>query len=204
MSAGSKSNLANTSDKAIQNLLDKQAINDLLHAYCQASDRHDHQRLRSLYHPDATDDHGAFFKGLAMEFIDQLPAIQAPMKILHHNLTTINIVLDNTNESSQDECVYAESEAYVLAFHQVETDDGLMDLLIGGRYFDQYEKRDGQWKFSYKAVVADWATTDTPSRVKLDHPMLAGSYFGQPGAGDPSYKVFKLIQFGQAHPMVGR
>lgn len=182
-------------DKAIQQLLDKQAIMDLLNAYCQASDRHDHAKLRTLYHPDAIDDHGAFFKGLASEFIDQLPAIQDPMKILHHNLTTINIVLDE----SQTECNYAEGEVYVLAYHQVDTEDGLIDLLIGGRYFDKYEKRDGQWKFSYKAVVADWATVDTPSRVKLDHPMLAGSYFGKPGEQDPSYDVFKLIQFGQSH-----
>lgn len=182
-------------DKAIQNLLDKQAIMELLNRYCQASDRHDHNTLRSLYHPDAIDDHGAFFKGLASEFIDQLPAIQAPMKILHHNLTTVNIALDN----SAEECVYAEGEVYVLAYHQVETEDGLIDLLIGGRYFDKYEKRDGFWKFSYKAVVADWATVDSPSRVKLDHPMLAGSYFGKPGPEDPSYQVFKLIQFGQPH-----
>lgn len=182
-------------DKAIQNLLDKQAIMELLNHYCQASDRHDHNTLRSLYHPDAIDDHGAFFKGLASEFIDQLPAIQAPMKILHHNLTTVNIALDN----SAEECVYAEGEVYVLAYHQVETEDGLMDLLIGGRYFDKYEKRDGLWKFSYKAVVADWATIDSPSRVKLDHPMLAGSHFGKPGPEDPSYQVFKLIQFGQPH-----
>ncbi len=181
--------------KALQNLLDKQAIMDLLNAYCQASDRHDHEKLRSLYHHDATDDHGPFFKGLAMEFIDQLPTIQAPMKILHHNLTTINIVLE---ESDSDSC-YAESEAYVLAYHQVETDDGLIDLLIGGRYFDKYEKRNGEWKFSYKAILADWATTDNPTKVKLDHPMLKGSHFGKPGPSDPSYEMFKLIRFGQTH-----
>ena len=54
-------------------LLDKQAITELVHSYCNAADRHDHAKMRSLYHDDAIDDHGAFFKGLAMEFIDQLP-----------------------------------------------------------------------------------------------------------------------------------
>ena len=181
-----------THQPEIQALLDKQAITDLIYAYCQASDRHDHDKLRTLYHPDAIDDHGSFFKGLAMKFIDQLPAIQAPMKILHHNATTINIVLDQ----SKPACTYAEAEVYVLAYHQIETADGDIDLLIGGRYFDKFEKRNNQWKFSYKAVVADWATTDTPSRVKLDHPMLAGSYFGKPGKNDPAYSVFKLISFG--------
>lgn len=181
--------------KALQQLLDKQAIYELVNSYCQASDRHDHEKLRSLYHPDAIDDHGGFFNGLASEFIDQLPAIQAPMKILHHNLTTINIVLDESN----DECHYAEGEIYVLAYHQVETDKGLIDLLIGGRYLDKYEKRNGEWKFSYKAVLADWAKIDNPSQTCLDHPLLTGSYIGKPGKDDPAYSLFSLIQFGQQH-----
>ena len=87
----------------------------------------------------------------------------------------------------------------VLAYHQVDTGEELMDLLIGGRYFDKYEKRDGVWKFSYKAVVADWANTHSPSRTQLDHPMLKGSYFGEPGPTDPAYSVFKLISFGKPH-----
>ena len=79
---------------ALQQLLDKQAITELVHAYCNAADRQDHDKLRQLYHPDAIDDHGGFFKGLAMDFIDRLPEIQAPMEILHHNITTLNIALD--------------------------------------------------------------------------------------------------------------
>lgn len=171
----------------IQALLDKQAITELIHTYCNASDRHDHEKLRTLYHEDAIDDHGAFFKGLAMEFIDTLPEIQAPMLILHHNVTTVNIALDGD---------YAEGEVYVLAYHQVATDDEPMDLLIGGRYFDKYEKRKGQWKFSHRAVVADWATVNTPSTTRLDHPMIEGSYIGKPGDQDPSYAFFRLLKRG--------
>ena len=78
----------------LQVLLDKQEITELVHRYCNAADRHDHDKMRSLYHEDAIDDHGSFFKGLAMEFIDRLPAIQEPMEILHHNVTTVNIAVD--------------------------------------------------------------------------------------------------------------
>lgn len=172
-------------DNAVQELLDRQAINDLVHIYCRAADRHDDALMRTLYHDDAIDDHGAFFKGLAMEFIDRLPEIQAPMLILHHNVTTTNIVIEGD---------YAEGEIYILAYHQVATEDGPMDLMIGGRYFDRYEKRDGVWKFSYRAVVADWATVNTPSTTRLDHPMIEGSYIGKPGAADPSYDVFRLLK----------
>ena len=131
------------------------------------------------------DDHGSFFKGLAMDFIDKLPEIQAPMKILHHNVTTVNIILDGN---------HAEGEIYVLALHQVAGPNGPSDLLIGGRYYDRYEKRNGHWKFLHRAVVADWANLHDPSIVNLTNPMIEGSYIGQPGRADPSYAFFKHLR----------
>jgi len=176
-------------DSRLQALLDKQEITELVHSYCNAADRHDHDKMRTLYHEDAVDDHGAFFKGLAMEFIDALPAIQAPMLILHHNVTTVNLAVEGS---------YAEGEIYVLAFHQVQTGGEPVDLLIGGRYFDKYEKRAGVWKFSHRAVVADWATFNDPSRVHLNHPMIEGSHLGKPGPDDPSYGFFRLLKRGHS------
>jgi ketosteroid isomerase-like protein len=170
---------------ALQALLDKQAISDLVHAFCAAADRRDNETMRSLYHEDAIDDHGGFFKGLAMEFIDHLPQIQAPMEILHHNVTTLNIALDGD---------YAEGEVYVLAFHKVRTDSGPVDLLIGGRYLDKYERRNGSWKFAHRAVLADWANLHDPSIVNLDNALVQGSHIGKPDTADPSYGFFRLLR----------
>src|SRR3546814_1305980 len=50
--------------------------------------------MRALYHDDAIDEHGKFAKGPASEFLNKLPEIQAPMAVLHHNVTTINLKLD--------------------------------------------------------------------------------------------------------------
>ncbi len=172
----------------LQGLLDKQAIYELLFAYCNAADRHDNEKMRSLYHPDALDDHASFFKGLAMDFIDKLPEIQAPMEILHHNVTTVNLKLNGD---------HAEGEVYIIAFHKIRTDNGAIDLLIGGRYFDKYEKREGVWKFSHRAVVADWANLHNPSIVNLDNSIIAGAYIGKPGSADPSYGFFSQLQRGQ-------
>tara|TARA_R110002110_G_scaffold14698_1_gene67658 strand:- start:84953 stop:85498 length:546 start_codon:yes stop_codon:yes gene_type:complete len=174
-------------EQQLQGLLDKQAIYELINRYCNAADRHDNELFRQLYHEDAWDDHGSFFKGPAMEFIDKLPEIQLPMEILHHNVTTVNIKLNGDR---------AEGEVYILAFHKIATDDGAMDLLIGGRYFDKYEKRDGQWKFSHRAVVADWATLNDPSQVNLNNPVIAGAHIGKPGPADPSYEFFSQFQRG--------
>jgi hypothetical protein len=133
---------AKTREQQLDELLDKQAIHELVHAYCNAADRHDHEKMRALYHEDAIDEHGHFARGLAHEFIDKLPQIQAPMAILHHNVTTVNLVLDGT---------HAEGEVYVIAFHQVRDGERFYDVLIGGRYFDKYEKRAGAWKFSHRS-----------------------------------------------------
>lgn len=173
----------------LRELLDKQAITELVMAYANAADRHDHARMRQLYHEDAIDDHGHFAKGPAMEFIDKLPEIQKAMAILHHNVTTVNLKLAGER---------AEGEIYILAFHQAIAPDGrLYDVLIGGRYFDKYEKRDGVWKFSHRAIVADWAYPADPSAVRLDHPFLTGAYIGKPGTVDPSYDFFSLFKRGE-------
>ena len=49
-------------DPAVRVLLDKQEISDVLHRYCRAVDRADEELLRSVYHPDALDEHG-FYNG---------------------------------------------------------------------------------------------------------------------------------------------
>lgn len=168
-------------------LLDKQAIHELIRAYCNAADRHDQDKMRALYHEDAIDEHGHFAKGPAKDFIDNLLEIEAPMQILHHNVTTVNLKVDGDR---------AEGEVYIIAFHQAADGDRLYDVLIGGRYFDKYEKRDGVWKFSHRSIVADWAYPAEPSAVNLEHPFLAGAYIGKPGPEDPSYDFFSLFRRG--------
>lgn len=175
-------------EKRLQDLLDKQELYELVCAYCNAADRHDHDKMRALYHEDAIDEHGHFAKGPAHEFIDKLPQIQAPMAILHHNVTTVNFKLDGDT---------AEGEIYLIAFHQVQDGERKYDVLIGGRYFDKYERRKGVWKFSHRSIVADWAYPQDPTAVRLDHPFLAGAYIGKPGPADPSYGFFSLLQRGQ-------
>ena len=60
---------------ALQTLIDKQALHELVLRYCRACDRRDFVLLRSLYHDDAIDDHGAMFCGSADEFLVWLPPL---------------------------------------------------------------------------------------------------------------------------------
>lgn len=175
-------------ERALRELLDKQAIYELVMAYANAADRHDHVKMRALYWEDAIDEHGHFFTGPAQAFIDRLPEIQKDMAILHHNVTTVNLQLAGDR---------AEGEVYLIAMHQVRGAQRHYDVLIGGRYFDQYEKRAGLWKFSRRSIVADWAYVADPSAIRLDHPFLAGAHLGKPGPADPSYGFFSLFKRGE-------
>src|ERR1700722_6697813 len=56
-----------TLEKKVQLLIDHQEIEQVLKLYCRAIDRLDVELLKSIYHPDGTDDHGSFV-GNAQEF----------------------------------------------------------------------------------------------------------------------------------------
>jgi hypothetical protein len=179
-------------DPRLQALIDKDAIRDLVMAYCRAADRKDLALMRSLYHPDAVEDHGSFFRGPALAFIERLPEIQAPIDILQHNITThhIRIAKDDNGDRAQ-------GEVYVLAMHRVRRADDCFDVLVGGRYLDEYARQGGTWKFARRAIVADWAHVWDPSIIAMDHGMVAGSLIGRPGPDDPSYGLLGLFSRGR-------
>ncbi len=163
----------------------KESIRQLMLLYCRAVDRRDFALLRSLYHEDATDDHGAMFNGSAMEFIDRLPEIMAAIQLTTHHVTNHLIALDSAGER-------AEGEVNIIAYHRVETPEGPQDAIIGGRYLDHYECRDGRhWKFSARKIVLDWNRI-SPSLCDFDHPTAQGVPRGA-AADDPSYTLLTSI-----------
>ena len=138
-----------TDQSALDDLLAKQAIHDVLMRYCRGIDRLDEDLVRSAYHPDAYDDHGTF-KGNAWEFatfvIQTLAAV--PQRTRH-------LIC---NELVEVDGAVAHGEAYVVAHHLFEDGSGRGTLFsFHGRYVDRYERRDGEWKIAHRVVVKDWA-----------------------------------------------
>ena len=164
--------------------LAKEQIRELVYRYCRAVDRRDYALLRQLYHKDATDDHGGMFNGNAMDFIEQLPQIMAPMIATVHYVTNLLIAVKGN---------YAEGEIYTIAWHRMQTADGLCEMTAGGRYLDVYECRDGeQWKFAKRKIVMDWNQIN-PVEEGADQQLLEGITQGQASAADPSYSMLHLL-----------
>ena len=157
-------------------LVDKQEIHDVLMRYCRGIDRCDEELLRSVYHPDATDNHGQF-NGTAADFIPW--ALQA----LRRDERTTHFLCNELIEVQGDT---AHCESYLFAVHRRKTKDGTAtkDLTFGGRYVDRFERREGVWKIAHRQVILEWSRLDP---VEESYP-LEHSVTGQRSREDAVYK----------------
>lgn len=135
-------------DQKLQDVIDKQAIYEVLVRYSHGVDRCDLEMLKSAYWPDGTDDHGTF-SGNAMEFCETLiPALQG-MDSTMHNIGSHLIELRGEEAKVQSYCV---------AYHQFAApgDDGQVEMVVGGRYLDRMTKRGDEWRIQDRVYVMDW------------------------------------------------
>jgi hypothetical protein len=177
-----------STETLLQEMLDEFQLRKLVHGYCRAVDRGDFETLRSLYHHDAADAHGGFSAGTADDFLNRLAAAHPYVRSMQHNITTVNFAIDGAA---------AEGEVYTIATHTLNAGDRDVDVIVGGRYLDKYEKRDEAWKFIERTIVTDWAHVNDPSSVDLSHPITRDTPKGSPDANDASHQFFSLLGTGQ-------
>jgi hypothetical protein len=173
-----------SADPLLQEMLDEFQLGKLVHGYCRAVDRGDIDQLRGMYHPDAQDDHGAFSAGNVDDFLTGLVAARPYLRSMQHHVTTMNFAVSGDR---------AEGEIYSIATHTFAAGEREVDVIVGGRYLDKYEKRDDTWKFIERTIVTDWARVSDPSAMDLSHPITRDTPRGAPDANDPSYQFFSLL-----------
>ena len=158
---------------ALQALLDKDAIRESAFRYTRGTDRHDVELLLAAYHPDATDDHGAFI-GTPEAFSEYVNRVHSTHWVGHHHYVT-NQVIDLDGDS-------AHSETYFLAV--LKRADGTCDM-VGGRYLDKFEKRAGTWAVSDRACLVEWNVEARPGEAPVDLDIFVRGTWDQT---DPSYQ----------------
>ena len=95
---------------ALQTLIDKDAIRDLVLLYSRAIDRKDVELLRDLYTADATDSHGDSYDGPAEGYCDFIARSLPYMPYSGHHVCNHLVAIEGDAGSG---------EVYALAYHVI-------------------------------------------------------------------------------------
>jgi hypothetical protein len=129
----------------LDEIISKQTIHDLITLYSRTVDRCDVETLKSLFWPDGICQYGPRMN--AWEWAELTVANLKTKNRTQHFIG--NILVDVDGDS-------ARAESYCRAYLEYETPDGTREMMIGGRYIDRWERRDGAWKIAYRLYVLDW------------------------------------------------
>jgi hypothetical protein len=148
------------SDPALQELLDKQAIRDVLSRYCRGLDRMDKEMANAVWHPEGTAFYDGIFEGTGHTFIDWVWEAHSAMERHSHQITNVLI------EVNGDE---ATSESYVtVVLWTLPDDEGKQQELVGrGRYLDRWERRDGVWAIEHRIHLLDMSSSFPLARAEV-------------------------------------
>jgi hypothetical protein len=137
----------------IDRLVVKEAVETVLCRYSNAIDRGDLEMLKSVYWPEATDDHGIFV-GNAIAFAEFIIPLLSTMSHTMHRISNVGIELKDKNT--------AHVQSYFMSYHEHDTSQ----TIVGGRYLDQFERRAEEWRILKRVVVMDWLPGEMYSKLK--------------------------------------
>jgi len=155
--------------------IDREEIYQQLVLYCRAVDRCDEALLRSVYHPDAHDDHG-HYAGDVDGFIAFVKRdVQARFRCTMHKLGNAYIEVQGD---------VAHCESYAVGHHiRAEGSIDIDDLVMGLRYVDRFERRDGVWRIADRELRFEW------QRVEPLATLDASWTHGRHDTQDPVYEA---------------
>lgn len=165
-----------TTDAAVLELLERQAIHDVIVRYCRGVDRADAALIQSAYHPDAVDDHsGHWFEGEAIGagIVDMTTS----MRVTLHYVTNMAIEFRGADT--------ARCETYFNSWQTHEHEGVERATAALGRYLDRFERRNGEWKIADRRVITDLVVL----QPQLAQPSIPSR--GRRGPDDPSYEFFR-------------
>ncbi|MFO6446895.1 nuclear transport factor 2 family protein [Erythrobacter sp. NE805] len=166
----------------LQELLDRQAINDLIARYSRTLDWLDDAGQAGCYWPDAAIDYG-FFKGTAAQFVPVVMQVERSTGRRWHLLSSLAVKLTSATT--------AEGECYGIAcgFRREGEGEPYRGNMYGGRYLDTFEKRPtesgAEWRIASRRYIMDWTMPmpdqpDASPRAEFPLPMLDLRESGHP------------------------
>lgn len=113
----------------------------------RGEDRRNAEQITASYWPDSITDYGVFEGDFAAYLAWVVPGADA-IKNTQHVLGQTYIELRGDTR--------ALGETHVISYHRVDMGAGDRDTCIGGRYLDEFEKRDGEWRIAKRTMLYDW------------------------------------------------
>jgi len=178
---------------------DRMQIEKMLYRYARAIDRVDAELLKTVFWPDAVYDGGPY-DGTFVTGLDEWLShgLRNACAATQHYMINMNIDIEGDR---------AWSETYLLAYHRTyEGKDGVarflgaeraaaqtqpdkpQDFMVGNRYLDSWEKRDGAWKIKTRRFVVDWCQVSGISDETTGGALAAFQYRGERSRSDQSYR----------------
>lgn len=164
-------------EEKLQHLLDEAEIRRVHIRYCRGVDRMDWDLIRSCYHPDAIDRHGAYEGGVE-GFIEWAAELLPAFECTQHFTGNQYVQIDG-------DVAYAEHYAQAIHRTRPTSEAPATDWIAFIRYVDRMERRNGEWRIADRMVVLDSQRSD----AVLDKSVpLANFNVGRRDKSDPSYK----------------
>jgi ketosteroid isomerase-like protein len=132
---------------AVRDLADRQAITDLIHAYCDHFDRNEPEAVAALFTSDATIDYGpeaATIVGADAIAPTIAVGLEKTFAATSHHVSNIRITLEGPDA--------ARAVTYLYAWHRYA--DGSPDGELWGRYRHRFERTDAGWRIAELVLEA--------------------------------------------------
>ena len=137
-------------DRQLADLLDRDAIREVVHRLARGIDRADADLVIACYWPEAVDDHSNYI-GYAAGFAAYAIAVTRSFATCQHHITT------HTCELAGDQAFAETYYTFVARQHAAP------HFLSSGRYVDHFERRGQEWRIRNRVTVveANYALNDS-------------------------------------------
>jgi len=168
----------------VDELIARAEITDVIQRLARGTDRLNRQLMASCYHPDGFDDHNSF-RGSGTSHTQSANSVCEVLP--HFAATTHFIALPHIRLQGDVALV----DTYCVAHHVSRPgDDGMAsDMVMGLRYVDRFERRDGVWLIARRVCAFDWNYTvpfDPAATFQWDEDFTVG----RRDRNDPTYREF--------------
>jgi hypothetical protein len=163
----------------LRELLDKQAIAELLYAYGEGIDRQDSELLETVFTADCRLHYGSYDHP-ARVLIDSWRGDRPPAFLMTHHLYG-NLVVRFFGAER------ARSIAYFSAIHRAARDGRITDQMVRGRYLDRLISHNGHWRFAERTIIFDWSKVAAADERNWWDAPGSPAKVGAHGRADPAH-----------------